>query len=356
MKTNKYNEIWKQVVGKSFERGTAEEKFYNHLSEISQKSVKKQFAEVIVDQKSDQKCAFAEGIILDPEIREKIEAFFIFGNSPKGEDPLFWLKSFRVDEDFAIKMLSSINAFHNYLPSANVVKKEYSEKKLKAGYSAVVSRLKDEGSFKGSGIDENSTSIAAKKQYKNVYKSGWKSILSKPLFTTLASAAMLTLVVGLGLFFNQNETDHSSLIAKGDGVVEFDLQIFKWVNGAEKKLKSGSFAQENDAILTSYSVKNEKYGVIFSVDGLGAVTVHFPPSGSVDTKLRKNILTRLPNQYILDDAPLYETFFFVASVDKIDVKSLIKKVKKLYKSNGVAITNLLGGYKVKVIALVKKGR
>src|SRR5262249_16204658 len=55
------------------------------------------------------------------------------------------------------------------------------------------------------------------------------------------------------------------------------------------------------------------YGVIASVDGAGAVTLHFPFSEDAPpqaTAVARDTTT-LPHAYALDDAPRFERFFFL---------------------------------------------
>ncbi len=62
--------------------------------------------------------------------------------------------------------------------------------------------------------------------------------------------------------------------------------------------------------------------MIFSVDGNGTVTVHYPYSGNESANLVMNEKTSLKSSFILDTAPKYEKFYFVTSYQKFDISGL----------------------------------
>jgi len=103
----------------------------------------------------------------------------------------------------------------------------------------------------------------------------------------------------------------------------------KTADGASERLRDGDPVKEGDLLQTAYSSLNHQYGSILSLDGRWTVTVHYPPEGRGSTALELDRKTVLGRSYRLDDAPLFERFFFITSPMPIDVPSLVARVKAL---------------------------
>ncbi len=102
----------------------------------------------------------------------------------------------------------------------------------------------------------------------------------------------------------------------------------------EKKvetLKNGTEAKAGDLLQISYMAMEWTHGIIFSIDGNGVVTLHFPSTREGATRLAGSQKTWLSNAYELDDAPGFERFFFISSFEDIDVTSLLDKAMILAK-------------------------
>ena len=72
--------------------------------------------------------------------------------------------------------------------------------------------------------------------------------------------------------------------------------------------------------------------MIFSVDGRGSVTLHFPSGDRADTTLERGVHA-LEYGYELDDAPRFEKFLFVTSTQPLDVASLLEQAERKAKAN-----------------------
>ncbi len=94
-------------------------------------------------------------------------------------------------------------------------------------------------------------------------------------------------------------------------------------------LEKGSRAQAGDRLQLAYAAAGEAHGVICSIDGNGAVTLHFPDKKSDSTALMQRKRVLLANAYELDDAPGFERFFFITSEAAIDVEDILKRAKAL---------------------------
>jgi hypothetical protein len=77
--------------------------------------------------------------------------------------------------------------------------------------------------------------------------------------------------------------------------------------------------RSRDLLQLSYNGGGQSHGLIASVDGAGAVTLHFPASEGAATNLAATTTT-LPHAYALDDAPRFERFFFVTANAPIAIK------------------------------------
>lgn len=64
------------------------------------------------------------------------------------------------------------------------------------------------------------------------------------------------------------------------------------------------------------------HAVVVSIDGRGAVTLHFPSSPTGDTALPVGE-ARLPQSFELDDAPGFERFLLISSPAPIDVNAVL---------------------------------
>ena len=82
---------------------------------------------------------------------------------------------------------------------------------------------------------------------------------------------------------------------------------------------------ENDVIQITYVPGDKNYGVIFSFDGNGNITRHFPDDSWTAEKLeRTGEEVPLSFSYELDDAPEYECFIFVASKEEFRLEEIEK--------------------------------
>lgn len=94
------------------------------------------------------------------------------------------------------------------------------------------------------------------------------------------------------------------------------LTLHRKVGEGQEALEEGALARQGDVIQLSYVAVGAKFGVIFSIDGRGQVTRHFPASIRASAELAPRGATPLTQAYELDDAPEFERFFFVTSDEK----------------------------------------
>ncbi len=98
--------------------------------------------------------------------------------------------------------------------------------------------------------------------------------------------------------------------------------------GGVQRLSDGDNARAGDVVQLSYQAADARYGVIVSMDGRGAVTLHYPPDpGSVPQLIPGGEQT-LPYAYRLDDAPRFEMFLFITSRTGFDVAAVVSELER----------------------------
>lgn len=101
------------------------------------------------------------------------------------------------------------------------------------------------------------------------------------------------------------------------------LNVYLKDGNSIKELKSGFRAAAGDVIQITYNPGSNKYGIIFSVDGNGNVTRHFPENGWAAMEMEHSGgEIPLGFSYELDDAPQFEYFVFAASKNKFSLDDI----------------------------------
>jgi hypothetical protein len=102
---------------------------------------------------------------------------------------------------------------------------------------------------------------------------------------------------------------------------------------------------------------NEYYGVIFSIDGRSAVTMHYPYGQGQSSLLEAGKRTFLNEAYTLDDAPDFEIFFMVVSRRPLDTSLILKTAGVLAQNPETALRESAGafkGYEVEALTIRKE--
>ena len=180
-----------------------------------------------------------------------------------------------------------------------------------------------------------------------------KKVASSFRLLKFASAAVLVLAVALVTLMTQRETVVTGgNVAGGDVAQARDAQntpvalaetpsdtrikgldarmeVWKKTEAGIVQLQDLDEAREGDEIQLRYAVPEKCYGLLFSMDGNGALTLHMG-DGEKAVELAPGKMNSLPFAYKLDDAPYFEKFFFVTSpkefaVEEKDVDQLLKR-------------------------------
>lgn len=172
-----------------------------------------------------------------------------------------------------------------------------------------------------------------------------------------ASAAVLVLAIALVAFFAQRETvvtgaENGGDVAAANGAAQTQvalaetpsdtrikgldarMEVWKKTPTGIVQLQDLDEVREGDEIQLRYAVPEKCFGILFSMDGNGALTLHMG-NGEKSVELAPGKMNSLPFAYKLDDAPYFEKFFFVTSPNEFAVEE--KDVDKLLKRSDVNV-------------------
>jgi len=96
-----------------------------------------------------------------------------------------------------------------------------------------------------------------------------------------------------------------------------------------ERLTDGTAAATGDVVQVAYAAAGHAYGVILSVDGRGAVTLHAPESGDQSVTLAPSGTHALPRAYELDDAPAFERFIFITSETPFPLDAVLAAAREV---------------------------
>ena len=102
------------------------------------------------------------------------------------------------------------------------------------------------------------------------------------------------------------------------------LAIYRKKASGSETLADGALAHAGDLVRVAYRSAGRAYGVILSIDGSGAVTLHLPQAGaSAAAPLEAGESVLLDRSYELDAAPQWERFYFVTADAPFDVSTVL---------------------------------
>jgi len=156
-----------------------------------------------------------------------------------------------------------------------------------------------------------------------------------------AGPVLATAFVLLFVLFFRNGTSPNSTRIKGEESIDFtktQIIIYRKKNSEIELLKNRNQARAGDLLQIAYVPAGKTHGVIFSIDGGGGVTLHFPEDKSQSTILQQEKKNLLPSSYELDNAPDFERFFFVTAMKEIDMEGIIKIAEAIAASPASAKT------------------
>jgi hypothetical protein len=112
------------------------------------------------------------------------------------------------------------------------------------------------------------------------------------------------------------------------------LALFRKSESGSAALADGDVARPGDLVRVGYRAAGRAHGVILSIDGRGAVTLHLPAGGGRAAALQSGETVLLGQSYELDDAPRAERFFFVTADERFDVAPVMDAARAAAKRSG----------------------
>ena len=150
---------------------------------------------------------------------------------------------------------------------------------------------------------------------------------SLPRLAPAAGLAVLLLAAGAVLVTVAPWRDSGELTRlKG---ARSHLVIYRKTAGGAEALAAGSGIRAGDVLQIGYVAASSKYGVIFSIDGRGLLTLHYPASPQSSSQLSDQGETLLDYAYQLDDAPGFERFFLVTADRAPSVEEVLAAGRRL---------------------------
>ncbi len=154
-------------------------------------------------------------------------------------------------------------------------------------------------------------------------------------FITYAAAAVLlaAIVIPAGLknskiAASNAPTERIKGNAAAPANTDPQIKLYRQKGREIQALNDGDFARSGDVIQITYNAGSDEYGVIFSVDGNGNITRHFPENSWQAAHLeQRNEEIPLDFSYELDNAPDFECFIMVTSKKQFTLEDIEDKIK-----------------------------
>lgn len=112
---------------------------------------------------------------------------------------------------------------------------------------------------------------------------------------------------------------------------EARVVVHRRTPGGSRPLTPDDEVTAGDELRVAYQAAGRRHGVIVSIDGADAVTLHWPASEGADTALADGGPVWLDHSYALDDAPGFERFILVTSDGELplDVATVMSAARAL---------------------------
>jgi hypothetical protein len=165
-----------------------------------------------------------------------------------------------------------------------------------------------------------------------------------------AAAALVLAVVSVALF-GQREvmapaTDGAQVMdvamvdVQDDGTrikgLDARMEVWKKTGDSAVQMSNLDAAREGDEIQLRYSVPEKCFGLLFSMDGNGALTMHMGNENRA-IELEPGKMTTLPFAYKLDNAPKFEKFFLLTSKKNFSIEA--DNIDASLKQEGVRVVS-----------------
>ena len=166
----------------------------------------------------------------------------------------------------------------------------------------------------------------------NVISGLWLKVAAA-LVIALGVFSMVVLNRNVETYSGESATMEVAMANVDDGTrikgMSASLEVWKKTGDSAVQMVNLGDASEGDEIQLRYRVPQKCFGMLFSMDGNGTVTMHMG-DGNNAIELEPGKMTTLPFAYKLDNAPKFEKFFLLTSLNSfaIDVDNFDKSLKQ----------------------------
>ena len=166
----------------------------------------------------------------------------------------------------------------------------------------------------------------------NVISGLWFKVAAA-LVIALGVFSMVVLNRNVETYSGESATMEVAIANVDDGTrikgMSASLEVWKKTGDSAVQMVNLGDASEGDEIQLRYRVPQKCFGMLFSMDGNGTVTMHMG-DGNNAIELEPGKMTTLPFAYKLDNAPKFEKFFLLTSQNSfaIDVDNFDKSLKQ----------------------------
>ena len=115
------------------------------------------------------------------------------------------------------------------------------------------------------------------------------------------------------------------------------MEVWKKTGDSAVQMENLGEAREGDEIQLRYAVAEKCFGLLFSMDGNGTITMHMGHENRA-VELEPGKMTTLPFAYKLDNAPKFEKFFFLTSKSEFELDA--GNIDASLKQDGVKTVSL----------------
>lgn len=137
------------------------------------------------------------------------------------------------------------------------------------------------------------------------------------------------------------------------------LFVFRRTADGEQAIFEGETAKAGETVQVAYQAGATKYGMIFSADGRGGLTLHFPYSLQGTSELVTGKKVFLKDAFTLDNSPRFERFFLVLSKKPLDAGIEFGRLSASARSNALTteqVKSLFQDCQVLSLTLAKEDR
>lgn len=110
------------------------------------------------------------------------------------------------------------------------------------------------------------------------------------------------------------------------------IEVWKKTEKGIVQMENLAEAREGDEIQLRYSVPQKCFGLLFSMDGNGTITLHMGNENKA-IALEPGKMVTLPFAYKLDNAPKFEKFFLLTSQKEFELD--VSNIDAVLKKDGV---------------------